>query len=119
MGNIVNTRVFARGNSLIYELDRTNRQLRLLKDSVFLLEKNLTDKIRSCYDWELDQTRVQLADIRAKFHDYQESIAAQIKASVREEVNTIDGVMKVAAERFKDLDRKTAGQQKVIQEVRT
>lgn len=42
-----------------------------------------------------------------KFLEYQESISAQIKAHVREEVNSIDGVMKLTAERFKDLDRKT------------
>ena len=50
MNKIVNTKVFSRGNNLIYELDMTNRQLRLLKDNIFLLEKNLTEKIRLCYD---------------------------------------------------------------------
>ena len=62
MNKIVNTKVFSRGNNLIYELDMTTRQLRLLKDNVFLLEKNLTEKIKLCYDRELDQARMRLAD---------------------------------------------------------
>jgi hypothetical protein len=36
----------------------TNRQLRFLKDNIFLMEKNLTDKIKLCYDKELDMTRM-------------------------------------------------------------
>ena len=58
MLKIVNARVFSKGNNLIYELDVINRQLRLLKDHIFMLEKNLTEKIRLCYDRELDQTRM-------------------------------------------------------------
>ena len=88
MNKIVNTKVFSRGNNLIYELDMTNRQLRLLKDNIFLLEKNLTEKIRLCYDRELDQT--QLADIFKKFKDHRETVKYSIEANVRQEINTID-----------------------------
>ena len=90
MNKIVNTKVFSRGNNLIYELDMTNRQLRLLKDNIFLLEKNLTEKIRLCYDRELDQTRIQLADIVKKFKDHRETVKYSIEANVRQEINTID-----------------------------
>ena len=107
MNQAINARVFSRGNNLIYELDVTARQLRMLKDHIFLLEKNLTEKIRLCYDRELDQTRMQLADIRRQFCEYQESVSAQIKARVREEAHSIDGVMKGKAEKFKDLEVKT------------
>lgn len=90
MNKIVNTKVFSRGNNLIYELDMTNRQLRLLKDNIFLLEKNLTEKIRLCYDRELDQTRIQLTDIVKKFKDHRETVKYSIEANVRQEINTID-----------------------------
>lgn len=70
LNKIVNTKVFSRGNNLIYELDMTNRQMRLLKDNIFLLEKRLTEKIKLCYDRELDQTRMQLADIRHQFQEF-------------------------------------------------
>lgn len=58
MNKIINTKVFSRGNNLVYELDNINRQLRLLKDNIFLLEKNLTEKIKLCYDRELGETRM-------------------------------------------------------------
>lgn len=114
LNKIVNTKVFSRGNNLIYELDMTNRQMRLLKDNIFLLENRLTEKIKLCYDRELDQTRMQLVDIRQQFREFSESVGAQVKARVREEVNKIDGVMKDTANRFKDLERKT-NQQKAFE----
>lgn len=58
------------------------------------MEKNLTDKIKLCYDKELDMTRMQLCDVRKGLKEYQVSVAEQIKASVREKVNTIDGIVK-------------------------
>jgi hypothetical protein len=60
LNKIINTKVFSRGNNLIYELDMTNRQLRLMKDNVFLLETSLTEKIKLCYDRELDMTKMKL-----------------------------------------------------------
>ena len=39
INKIVNAKVFSRGNNLVYELDMTNRQLRFIKDSIFLMEK--------------------------------------------------------------------------------
>lgn len=60
MNKIINTKVFSRGNVLIYELDRTARQLRLIKDNVFMMEKHLKDKIRLEFDKDLDNTRMQL-----------------------------------------------------------
>lgn len=99
----MNTKVYIQGSALIHELDRASRQMRLLKDNIYLLETNLTEKIRLNYDKELDSARVQLADIKKQFHEYQESVSAMIKAKVRQEQNTIDGVMKKTAARFKDL----------------
>jgi hypothetical protein len=93
MNKIVNTKVFSRGNNLIYELDMTTRQLRLLKDNIFLLEKNLTEKIKLCYDRQLDQARMHLADLRKQFGEYQDSVSEKIKALVREEETTIDDRM--------------------------
>ena len=67
--------------------------MRLLKDNIFMLESYLTTKIQLCYDKELDTARVQLTDIKKQFSEYQESVSAIIRQKVREEQNTIDGVM--------------------------
>ena len=58
MNKIINTKVFSRGNVLIYELDRTTRQLRLIKDNVFMMEKYLKDKIRLEFDKDVENTRM-------------------------------------------------------------
>lgn len=60
LNKVINTKVFSRGNNLIYELDMTNRQMRMLKDNFFLLENKLSEKIRLCYDRELEQTKIML-----------------------------------------------------------
>jgi hypothetical protein len=65
MSQIINSKVFSRGNNLIYELDRTSRQLRLIKDHVFLQEKRLTEEVKLGFERELEETRAQLADLRA------------------------------------------------------
>lgn len=62
--------MFSRGNNLVYELDMTNRQLRFLKDNIYLMEKNLTEKIQLCYDKELDMTRMKLNDVRIGLKEY-------------------------------------------------
>ena len=53
LNKIINTKVFSRGNNLIYELDMSTRQLRMMKDNVFLVEKGLKEKIRLYFDKDL------------------------------------------------------------------
>ena len=107
MNKIVNTKVFSRGNNLVYELDMTTRQLRLIKDNVFLMEKNLTEKIKLCYEKELDMTRVALKNVQLGLTDYQKTVEQTVKAEVREHVNKIDTVMKKMANKYKDLNQDT------------
>lgn len=103
LNKIVNTKVFSRGNNLIYELDMTNRQARLLKDNFFLLEKNLTEKIRLCYDRQLDQASMEVADIKQQFKEYGVVAGAIVKKHVNEEVGNIDDEMKKKANYYQDL----------------
>ena len=107
LDKIISSRVFSKNNGLIYELDNTSRQLRLIKDNVFIMEQKLTKKIQKCYDRELDETRAQLSDLKIRFSGYQGAVNAQIKAKVRQEVNQIDGVMHEKAKIYSDLDIKT------------
>ena len=45
----MSSRVFSSGKELIYGFDQTQRQHRILKDKIFMMEKNLTEKIHLCY----------------------------------------------------------------------
>ena len=92
---------------MIYELDITTRQLRLMKDNVFTLEKKLSDTIYLTYQKELDNTRLTLGETRKKFGDFSSSVNAKLMADVRDNCNTIDQLMKNKAELFKNLQRST------------
>lgn len=70
LSKIINTKVFSKGNTLIYELDHSNRQLRLVKDNVYDMEQKLKDKIRLSFDKDLEQARLELAETRKKFDEY-------------------------------------------------
>ena len=97
--------MFSKGNQLVYELDYATRQLRMIKDNVFEMERNLTEQIKVNYDRELDQTRMQLDETRRKFADFQLNINARVMADVRDNINSIDSIMKGKAALFKDLSR--------------
>ena len=77
----------------------------MIKDNVFEMERNLTEQIKVNYDRELDQTRMQLDETRRKFADFQLNINARVMADVRDNINSIDSIMKGKAALFKDLSR--------------
>lgn len=105
---IVNTKVFARGNNLIYELDKSTRQLRLMKDNVFMLEKGLKEKIRIAFDKDLDSARMALEEQFKKYDEYKSALNAYMKADVRDDINEIDARMKARMTQYKVFDPKKA-----------
>lgn len=107
MNKIVNTKVFSRGNNLIYELDMSTRQLRMLKDNIFLMERNLTEKIKLCYDTDLDRSRMLLADYKKQLLEGRQKLASDVKGDVRKLQNAIDEEMKEKVRTYIDLDKKT------------
>ena len=54
----------------------------------------MTEKIKLCYDRELDEARMQLKEIRLKFNEFAKAVYEKVKSNVREETNKIDAVMK-------------------------
>ena len=103
LNRIINTKVFSRGNNLIYELDVATRQHRLMKDNIFGLEKALKDKVRLYFDKDLQQTRVLLAEQINKFKDYQLALNSHIRLDVTNNINHIEEVMKKHLEQHKDI----------------
>lgn len=98
---IVNTKVFARGNNLIYELDRSTRQCRLMKDGVFMLEKGLRESIRLRFDKDLEVARGLLVQQKKKYGDYKENLNAHVRTEIKDEINSIDGLMKKRMQELK------------------
>ena len=56
-----------KGNQLIYELDSSNRQLRMLKDNFYLMEKRMREEIHKDYRQQLIQKDHQLKKYQEKF----------------------------------------------------
>jgi hypothetical protein len=46
LDKLINSKMYEKGNSLIYELDNVNRQLRLFKDHVYMMEKEVKSNVR-------------------------------------------------------------------------
>ena len=62
---IVNSKMSAKGNQIIYELDVTNRELRSLKDHYYLMEKYMREEIKKEFSKDLhirDNTIFKLKD---------------------------------------------------------
>ncbi|CDW82479.1 UNKNOWN [Stylonychia lemnae] len=108
LDKIIRTKVFSKGNQLVYELDTCTRQLRMIKDNIYEMEKKLSDKIRLEFDRELNQRTLELDECKRKFADFQMNVNARVMADVRENVNNIDTLMKNKADMFKDLSKNTS-----------
>ena len=91
----------------------STRQLRMMKDNVFSLEKGLKEKIRLYFDKDLEQTRSLLHAKAQKFNSYQLTLNSHMRENVTENINYIDEVMKARVEAFKEVhngeDRATRG----------
>lgn len=98
---------------MIYELDMSTRQLRMMKDNVFSLEKGLKEKIRLYFDKDLEQTRSLLHAKAEKFNAYQLALNSHMRENVAENINYIDEVMKARVEAFKEVHD---GEDKITQD---
>lgn len=78
--------MFARGNNLIYELDKSTRQLRLMKDNTFMLEKGLREKIRIYFDKDLESSRMALEEQFKKYLDYKGLLNAHMTKEVTDDI---------------------------------
>lgn len=109
LNKIINTKVFSRGNNLIYELDIITRQHRMIKDNIFGLEKNVKDKVRLYFDKDLEQTRVLLEEQKKKFAEYQAALNSSMKLNVKNNINYIDEEMKKHVQQWKEKDSGVEG----------
>jgi hypothetical protein len=82
MDKLINSKMYEKGNQLIYELDVVSRQLRLLKDNVFKLESELREKIRREFEHALRTKITEVDNYKHKFSDYIKVVQSRIEADV-------------------------------------
>lgn len=90
LSKIVSTKIFAKGNSVIFELDHTQRQLRLVKDNIFQMETRLHDAVRIDFEKDLQEARLALQEERKKFESYQQVLNASMNTEIKEHINELD-----------------------------
>ena len=99
LNKIVNTKVFSKGNQMIYELDHTSRQLRLIKDNIYTMEGHLKEQIRLSFDKDLEQGRLQLGETRKKFAEYQRTLNSHMEADSQMNRNELEVELKRLVQR--------------------
>ena len=67
LDKLINSKMYEKGNQLIYELDNVNRQLRLFKDNVYLLEREIKSQLRDEFQEFFRKQQTKLDEAVFKF----------------------------------------------------
>jgi hypothetical protein len=67
LDKLINSKMYEKGNQLIYELDTVNRQLRLFKDNVYLLEREIKSQLRDEFQEFFRKQQTKLDEAVFKF----------------------------------------------------
>ena len=88
---------------MIYELDSVNRQLRLFKDNIFVMEKELKSSIRSEFAETLRRNMRDLDTAVKRFSDFKSDVTNKVKEDITNEQINIKKIIMKKAEQFKNL----------------
>ena len=103
LDKLINSKMYEKGNQLIYELDSVNRQLRLFKDNIFAMEKELRSNIRAEFAETLRRNMRDLDTSINRFKDFKQDVTTKVKADLAQEQYKIEKILKKKAEEFKNL----------------
>ena len=92
---IVNAKMSAKGNSMIYELDVTNRELRTLKDHYYLMEKFMRDEINKEYMKEMNEQENEIVKNRDNFGNYKVQMQKMMELACQTEIEHLDNEVKM------------------------
>lgn len=79
---IVNTKMSAKGNQMIYELDITNRELRSLKDHFFLMERYMRDEMRKEFQKKLSVRDNKIVNLQDNFGEYKTKMQHELQEKI-------------------------------------
>ena len=103
--NIIDARLFEKGNQLLYELDASNRILSLFKNSIYDLERSLVSRIHGEQLEKFSRKNNELSLKDIKFNKYKETIMNMIGADFAEEQERIKQIIKDKAEYAKNQEK--------------
>ena len=108
LDKLINSKMYEKGNHLIYELDNVNRQLKMFKDNIFIMEKELYSKVRQEFTEFLRKQRGEMEHARQRFKDYKEDVTLRVNDDITKEKELIT---KEITKRAEDYKNKEMGQE--------
>lgn len=103
--NIIDARLFEKGNQLIYELDSSNRILSLYKGAMHGLENRLAEKILGEQMQKFKRQSNEIDLKNQKFGQYKNTIVNMINADWAEDAERIKVQLKQKADMAKITDK--------------
>jgi hypothetical protein len=82
----------------VYELDLANRELRMLKDNFYLMERLMRKEIRLDYDKYIKEKDNEIHMLKESFDSYKLELNNEIKSEVAKEIMTLDKRVKTINE---------------------
>lgn len=101
---MVNSRMYEKGNKIVYELDQANRSLKLLKDNIHLMETQITTEIDCQFRNKLNHRETVLFKEMRKFNDFKKDFVSTMNAGVVEDQENIKKMIAEKASQFRNLD---------------
>lgn len=80
--NLVNAQLSQKGNSLIYELDRSHRKLSEIKANMKLMPKQIREIVFLDYKEEIEKNRRKILDIKQNFFNFKSELTQELKADI-------------------------------------
>lgn len=101
---MVNSRMYEKGNKIVYELDQANRSLKLLKDNMHLMETQIRTEIDCQFRNKLNHRETVLFKEMRKFNDFKKDFVSTMNAGVVEDQENIKKMIAEKASQFRNLD---------------
>lgn len=98
---LINAKMAEKNSALIYELDITHRELRMLKDNYFLMEGMMRDEIRKEFIDEITNKNYIIQKLKQGFDEFRKEIDARINERGYQEILEIGPRIKAMADVYK------------------
>ena len=105
MDKLVGAKLSQRGNQIIYELDLASRELRTVKDNVYIMERRMRQELRHEYERSIVERENESRKYKESFVNYKSDLNNQMIEVVASRINEAqieikNMVMKKAHEPF-------------------
>jgi hypothetical protein len=91
---IINAKLSAKGNKMIYEHDMTSRELRVLKDNYYLMESNMRSEIKLEFSRTISLGAKTLKRTKDRFEEHKKEVGADLQLWMSDLITPLDAKVK-------------------------